>query len=208
MLDYSRWPWPRHFNIRKHTPGNWPLTRRSLSSLSGRILWWRMRVPVNGPCRQQPMLKEWVTSGSVPLSMLRAVAFQSIVILNEFFKWPGFLAGSPRECACVSSEDHCRYQSYWKRHSANYHLSDMGYGLLILIFRRKIRFWNKSSSKAAIGPLPLLWRKAVIYWEGTQNHGLDSWDLTYSSVFRDDSQVISLVSYSYQSPLFPSSVSV
>lgn len=135
-----------------------------------------MALVVNIQC-----LRSGLLSGSVPLSMPRTVAFQSIVILNEFFKWPGFLAGSPRECVWVSSEEHYWYQSYWKRHSANYHLSILSYGLLILICRRKIRFWSKSFSKAMISPLPLVWGKAVIYWEGTQSYGLDSHDLAYSS---------------------------
>lgn len=138
------------------------------------------------------MLKEWATFWQCASEHAKSSCLQSIVILNEFCKWPGFLEESPRERALVSSEDHCWYQSYWKRRSENYYLSGVGYRLLILIYKRKIGFWSKSFFKVIIYSLYHLlcgrrqWSTGKEHRTINQTHGVH----TTTVSFCDHGQVI------------------
>lgn len=81
----------RYLLQRAH-PGKW-LTQGH----PGRILWWRTGRPVNGPCLQQPKLREWDAFWQCALSTPTAVAFQCTVIWNNSLKWPDSGQGAPRE---------------------------------------------------------------------------------------------------------------
>lgn len=75
-------------------------------------------------------MRSGLLSASVLLSMPVAVAFQSIAVLNEFLKWPGFQEGSPRECVWIlvkimlADTSHLR-----KMHLTDLHLFGCGWSL-------------------------------------------------------------------------------